>query len=138
MATYKQLFMQYLDANDIKYTDLKEFVVKIVYNGDNLQTIPVYVFFDEDGDPIVQLKCWNIANFKGKEGVGIAACNKANKEYRWITYCIDDDADVVASIDAYISADTCGDECLRLVRRMVNITDTVYPIFMKAMWGGND
>ena len=67
MANYKNLFMRHMDRNDIKYTDVKENVVKVSYTGDNLQTIPIYVFFDKDGDPLVSFKCWNIANFKGKE-----------------------------------------------------------------------
>lgn len=48
MANYKNLFMRHMDRNDIKYTDVKENVVKVSYTGDNLQTIPIYVFFDKD------------------------------------------------------------------------------------------
>ena len=134
MANYKQLFMNYMDREGIKYVDRDDFVVKITYSGDNLKTIPIYVFFDEDGDPLVQFKCWDIAEFKGKEAKGIITCNSVNKQYRWVKFYLDDDADVVASIDAYIDADTCGSECLSLVRRIVNITDDVYPEFAKAMW----
>ncbi len=135
MANYKDLFMYHLDREGIKYEDRNEHCVKITYSGDNLKSIPVYVFFDEDGDPMVQFKCWDIANFKNKELAGIRACNEANNTYRWVKYHIDDDGDVIASIDAYIESGTCGKECLSLVRRVVNITDDVYPIFGKAMWG---
>ena len=38
MANYKNLFMRYMDRNNIKYTDVKENVVKVVYTGDNLKT----------------------------------------------------------------------------------------------------
>lgn len=134
MASYKELFMRYMDQEGIKYVDRDEFLVKVTYTGDNLKSIPVYVFFDKDGDPIVQFKCWDIANFKDKEGKGIFACNIANKTYRWVKFYLDDDSDVVASIDAYIDASTCGRECMSLVRRVVNITDEVYPDFARAMW----
>ena len=134
MASYKELFMRYMDREGIKYVDRDEFVVKVTYTGDNLKSIPVYVFFDKDGDPMVQFKCWDIANFKGKEGKGIFACNTANKTYRWVKYFLDDDSDIVASIDAYIDEDSCGPECMALVRRVVNITDEVYPEFARAMW----
>ena len=134
MANYKQLFMRHLNNEGIRYEDRDEFLVKITYSGDNLKSIPVFVFFDEDGDPMVQFKCWDIANFKGKESKGILACNEINSKYRWVKYHLDDDADIVASIDAYIDADTCGSECLSLVRRVVNITDEAYPTFARAMW----
>mgnify|MGYP006992087825 CR=1 FL=1 len=73
MANYKSMFMRYMDVNGIKYVDRDEFVVKVTYSGDNLKSIPVFVFFDKDGDPMVQFKCWEIANFKGKEGQGKCA-----------------------------------------------------------------
>ena len=84
MANYKQLFLRYLDEKGVKYTDRDEYVVRISYSCDNLKTIPVYIFFDEDGDPMVQFKCWDIANFKNKEAKGIFACNEMNKTYRWV------------------------------------------------------
>ena len=122
MANYKNLFMRHMDRNDIKYTDVKENVVKVSYTGDNLQTIPIYVFFDKDGDPLVSFKCWNIANFKGKEAAGIM-------------FYIDDDADVITQIDSYVDEENCGSVCLSLVRRMVNIIDETYPDIMRTIWG---
>lgn len=133
MANYKRLFMRQMDAKGIKYEDKDEFIVKVTFSGDHLKSIPVYIFFDQDGEPMVQFKCWNIANFKGKEDKGIVACNKLNAEYRWVKYYLDSDADVVASIDAYIDEMTCGDECIKLVSRVVNITDDAYPTFVRAM-----
>jgi len=134
MANYKQLFMRYMDQEGIKYTDTDDYVVKVVYTGDNLKSIPVFVFFDKDGDPLVQLKCWEIANFKNKEAKAMIACNQMNKEWRWIKFYLDDDADIIAGCDAYIDEATCGSECLSLVRRMVNIVDDAYPTFGKALW----
>ncbi|MBE6680289.1 MAG: hypothetical protein E7598_07205 [Ruminococcaceae bacterium] len=134
MANYKNLFMSHMDSEGVKYTDRDTYVVQVTYNGDNLKSIPINVFFDKDGDPIVQFKCWDIGNFKGKEEKGIVACNEINKKYRWVKFYLDDDSDVVASIDAYISDDSCGRECLSLVRRSVSIIDDAYPTFARAMW----
>ena len=134
MANYKRLFMREMDMKGIRYEDRDEFLVKVTYSGDNLQSIPVFVFFDKDGDPMVQFKCWDVANFKGKEEKGIIACNKLNNEYRWVKFSLDDDADIVVSIDAYIDEYTCGEHCIKLVNRVVNITDDAYPTFARAMW----
>ena len=135
MQIYASEFSSYLDEQGIKYTETdQDNVFKVVYGGDNLDTIPVYVFFDEDGDPYVQFKCWNIANFNGKQEAAIAVCNSLNAEYRWVKFYIDSDNDVVASIDAMISVDSCGEECLSLVRRVVHIVDDAYPQIAKARW----
>ena len=123
-----------MDREDISYTEQDERVLKIVYNGDNLETIPVYVFFDKDGDPYVQFKCWNIANFKTNREKGIDVCNQLNHEYRWVRFYIDNDNDVVADIDAVIDEDTCGDVCFSLVGRVVSIVDEAYPTIAKARW----
>lgn len=135
MANYKNLFMRYMDRNNVKYTDVREDVVKVVYTGDNLKSIPVYVFFDKDGDPLVCFKCWDIAKFPdGKIANGVIACNMLNKKYRWVKFYLDDDKDIVAQIDAYVDEETCGSECLNLVKRTVNIVDEGYEIIAKALW----
>ena len=136
MADYKGLFTRFLDRNDIKYTEMKDNVVKVVYSGDNLKTIPIFVFFDEDGDPIVSLKCWEIANFKDEKlASGILACNELNEQFHWVCFYIDKDNDVLAQIYAYIDEETCGSVVTSLVCRMVNIIDEGYPTIMGALWG---
>lgn len=135
MANYKNLFMRHMDREGVKYTEMDDHVVKVVYTGDNLKTIPIFVFFDENGEPLISVKCWEIANFKNeKMAGGMIACNELNKRYRWVKFFLDDDSDVIAQIDAYVDEATCGGECLNLVKRMVNIIDEGYPTFMRALW----
>ena len=132
MSIYKKLFMQYMDNEGIKYTDVRDFVVKVSYKGDNMNSIPVFVYFDKDGDDMVEFRCFEIMNFSGKEGEGIFACNELNAKYRWVKFYVDDDADIICEADAYIDTQTCGEECMNMVRRVVNITDKAYPTFAKA------
>ena len=134
MANYKQQFMTYMDRQGIKYTDVSDYVVRVSYSGDNMETIATYVFFDEDGDDMVQVACSSIANFKDSMAAGLVACNTMNAKYRWVKFYLDKDCDLECTIDVYIDESTCGSECLRLVKRVVNIVDEAYPIFMKARW----
>ncbi len=133
MPNYKQNFMRYMDSQGIKYTDSNEYSVRVAYTGDNLKTIAFYVYFDKEGKDMIQLRCWEVANFKGKEAKGIIVCNEMNKKYRWAKFYLDKDSDILVECDAYIGED-CGPECLNLVRRLVNITDEAYPEFAKALW----
>ena len=135
MADYKGLYMRYMDQNNIKYTDVDERVVKVVYSGDNLQSIIVYVFFDPDGENLVTFRSWDIANFKESQvPAGIRVCNDLNKQYRWVKFFIADDGDITAQIDAVVDEMTCGEECAHLVRRVVSIVDQSYPDIMKTLW----
>ncbi len=133
MSMYKQLFVQHMDAKGIKYTDRDERSVKVSYAGDYLKSIPIYVFFDKDGDPLVALKCWDIATFKDKRDRAIVVCNELNSKYRWVKFYVDDDNDIIADADAMLGAATCGEECLSMVRRIVNIVDEAYPLIFKAL-----
>ena len=51
MASYRELFIEYMEENGIKYTEGNNYL-KIVYNGDNLKSIPVVVFLNEEDDNI--------------------------------------------------------------------------------------
>lgn len=135
MTNYKKLFTTYLDSQGVKYSEAKDNVIRVPYTGDNLKTIPVFVFFDSDGEPLVCLKCWEIVRFDGeKMAKGINVCNELNRKFRWVKFYIDSDGDVNAQIDAYIDEESCGSTCKSLVSRMVNIVDEGYPAFMKALW----
>ncbi len=132
--SYKDEYMRYMDDNGIKYTDRSEHVVRVSYSGDNMRSIPVNVFFDEDGDNIVQLCCYEIARFKGDRiANGLIVCNALNQKYRWVKFYLDSDNDVRAELDAYISSGTAGEECANLVRRVVSIVDKSYPTIIKAI-----
>ena len=134
MQKYAREFTMYLDSQGIKYTEQNENVVKVIYEGENLNTISIFVIFDEDGENLVQIRSWEIINFKNSEAKAYIACNEMNDNYRWLKFYIDGDADIVAEMDAVIDMDTCGEVCLSLVRRAVRIIDKAYPTFAKARW----
>ena len=132
---YKREFIRTLDREGLKYTDVGEFHVKLAYTADNTNNIEISVIFDEDGNGLVALRCWSFGKCpNGKRAALLEACNQLNTEYRWVKFYIDNDQDVSAALDAVIDIDTVGDECVQLVRRMVNIYDDAYPILMRACW----
>ncbi len=136
MGRFKDLYLAYMDANGIKYTDRDERAVRVAYTGDNLKTIPVMVIFNEDDRGVVALRCWEIADVPAEKFVDILTiCNELNNKYRWVKFSIDKDNALVASLDAYIDETTCGEECSELVRRMIGIVDEAYPDIMKGLWG---
>ena len=135
MASYKQMCMEYMRREKIRYEDVREFVLKITYTGANFSTIPIYIYFDEDGDANIAVKSWNVANFAGQRDAAIVLCNELNEKYRWVKFYVDEDADVVAELDAMIPEQNCGPVCMNVVRRVTSVVDDAYPFFMRELWG---
>ena len=135
MVTYKQLCMEYMRREKIRYEDVREFVLKVTYTGANVSTISIYLYFDEDGEANVALKSWNIVNFAGRVDEAVALCNTLNAKYRWVKFYVDEDADVVAELDALVSEQSCGSSCMNLIRRMTSVIDDAYPLLSHALWG---
>lgn len=132
---YKVLFIQYLEQQNVLYSTPQDNAVLVTYNGDNLKKIPIYVFFDKDGDPYVCMKCWDVAKIADeKYEKGLMACNALNQTYRWVKFYIDEDKDVIVQSDTFVDELTCGEECLILVKRMVSIIDEGYPTLMQKLW----
>lgn len=129
---YKQIYMQHLDNRGVNYTEPREDVVKVSYKSENLSGIPVLAFFDKDGDGMVEFKCFDIINMKGKTQEGMAACNEMNAKWRWVKFYIDDDDDIICEADSYICEDNCGEVCESMMDRMADIVEKSFPTFARA------
>lgn len=135
MTDYKQIYMDYMDEKGIKYIDHDEYHVEVRYTGDNLNTIPVHVFFAKDGSDNVRLVCWKIYKCPKEElGAACGVCNVLNKNYRWVKFYVDEDYDFVGEMDALIDPVFVGNECAKLVRKMINIIDEAHPKIDALMW----
>ena len=122
---YKQAYMQYLDRNGIKYTDVNDTTVRVSYKGDNMDSIPVLVIFDKDGDPMASFRVFSIVN-SSNDTRACKLCNQMNNKYRWVSFYYDSDGDINAQFDVKFTADTCGELVQHGVRRMVSIIDDCY------------
>ena len=142
MCSFKEAFTDYLDAQNVKWVEEAEHVISVTYTGDNIASIKVNVFFDDD-KPMLALRCWNIANFKNKASFtdkvaeGIALCNELNNEYRWTKFSLTKSNDIVCSMDTYSPTEDeeiFGAIGLNAVRRIVSIVDEAYPKIMQTLW----
>lgn len=134
-ANYKELFMRYMRAQDINFRESGDYTVTIPYRADNAGHQDINVRFDKDGGNTVWFWC-SYASMKrqDKRNACILTCNELNQKFRWVRFYLDEDNDLMAEADALVYRDTCGEECLKLVSRMVNIIDEAYPLVMKVMW----
>ena len=130
-------FTTALDQRDIKYTEVQNAnipTLRIGYSLENINHIDVYFWFDDDGETM-HFGSGVIAHVPdNKTDVALQAINTANVNYRWLTFFLDKDNDIVASGDQILAPNVVGDTCFELLQRTLNICNEAYSNFMKAIW----
>lgn len=110
---------------------------------------------DKDGDSVVEFPYQGkLAKmfFSGEQGTYLSmymvyervpeekltdvvfACNELNCRYKWVTFYVDGDNDIIFHDDAILSASDAGEEAFELLVRMMKIGDDVKPQLMKAIY----
>ncbi len=133
----KRNVLAYLDTQDIKYTDESDSdVVRVTFgwNTKLIQDIKINLFFDDDGESIHLSTMLPFMVPESKLAAMLVEVNRANKQYRWIDFYLDDDRTVMGEIDAVIEPRTAGEEVLELLYRTLSICDDVYPTLMKLIY----
>ena len=95
-------------------------IAKMYFCGDEGHYLSIYVVYE------------NVP--KDKTVDTIIACNALNVQYKWVTFYVDDDNDVVLHLDAILSPATAAEEAFELLVRTLNIGDEAKPIIMKAIY----
>ena len=110
---------------------------------------------DKDGDTVVSFpykgKTARIF-FSGKEGQylsiyvvyervpedkvpdAIFACNELNCQYKWVTFYVDKDNDVILHDDAILSVSDAAEEAFELLVRILKIAEDIKPVIMRAIY----
>lgn len=64
----------------------------------------------------------------------ILLCNKLHRDYKWITFYVDEDNDLMLHLDAILCPENAAEVAFELLVRMVKIYDEVKPEIMKAIY----
>ena len=133
LNTCAELFIEHLKAKNLNFecgTDkdgdsVVEFpyqgkVTKIFFSGDDGCYLSMYLVYERVPD--------------AKVADVIFTCNDLNCQYKWITFYVDKDNDVVLHIDAILTPDTAAEEAFEMLIRMLKIGDDVKPQIMRAIY----
>ncbi|MBR5110224.1 MAG: YbjN domain-containing protein [Clostridia bacterium] len=138
MLSTTESFIAELEKNGWKYNGLKELEdgknhVGCGVTGKTTQA-DFHLFFDAD-DKSVSIRVFKLFIVPiDKKLQLLELMNKINSEYRWAKFFIGEDEWMNVQLDALISAETAGPNCLNLILRAMNIIDTAYPRFMHEVW----
>lgn len=134
MNNYKNKFIHYLNKKGIEYIETTDFNVKMTYKGKNLDTIPIYILFDEDGKGYITLYCWNMAQYReSKLNDGYVVCNDLNNNFYWAKFFLDTEHEMIAQTSTVVDYDTVVETCLTLLRSFANDVDNAYPFVLKGL-----
>ena len=136
-----EIFKTMLEDNGLTYAEMADQPLPSLTMGfslNNIRHLQIFFWFDEDGTsvhcgtgPIV-----SVPNTRMHQA--LAAVNQANTHFRWTTFSIDDDGDIIASIDSILIPDHIGTMGKELMDRLIQISDEAYMRISKAIWAGDD
>ena len=64
----------------------------------------------------------------------IEACNEQNCRFKWVTFYVDKDNDLMLHVDALLDAETAADEAVEMLVRMIDIGQKAKNDLMKAIY----
>ena len=131
------LFTACMDEEGIEYQKTEDGIVCAICKWKNLPLIPVWFFFHEDEMTLVEIKCWDIAHVKKeKRMTAYRVCNEMNRKYRLVSFCLNEEDDIVLQIDHFVAdKEGFGEFCVALLWQALDIIDAAYPHFAKALLG---
>ena len=95
-------------------------VTKCVFSGEEGKYLSFYLVYEHIPDE-------KVADI-------IFLCNKFNAEYKWVTYYVDSDNDLLIHDDAIVSPDGSADEAFELLIRILKIAEDLKPAVMKTLY----
>lgn len=95
-------------------------VAKIFFSGDQGKYMSIYLVYERvPADKVADV---------------IFACNELNSRFKWVTFYVDKDNDVVLHDDAILTPTTAADEAFELLLRLFKIGEDVKPQIMRAIY----
>ena len=138
MLKTTELFINELKERDLKYRDIRTLqdgddLVEVGFNLDS-NRIRIMIFFDAS-EKSVALRCFEVTRVTEEQYPNaLLSCNELNNKMRWVKFCIGQEMNVHAEVDALIDETTAAKVTMELMMRMASIVDEAYPMINKAIW----
>ena len=110
-------------------------LVEVTFSGRNYAGVTLYFLSNSDGNDVA-VRAANLVKFPPERLDRIyAACNDANRKYRFVKFVIDPEKGVVnMEMDIPSRCENVGAVAEEMLLRAVTILDEFYPALMQATW----
>lgn len=95
-------------------------MIRCIFDGDDGKYFSIYMLYESIPDE-------KLADI-------IFLCNEFNARFKWFTFFVDSDKDLMLHDDAILSIETAADEAFELLIRMLKMGDDVKPMIMKTIY----
>ena len=133
MNACAELFKEYLDSKNFIYTVTEgsdnDIIIDFPYEGKTTRC-----FFTGECGEYLSLYLLYEHIPEDKIADVIFLCNELNTEYKWVTFYVDKDGDLMIHDDAILSLENAADESFELLVRTINISGEVKSRVMKAIY----
>ena len=125
-------FQKYLESKDYKYDIVEKAettVINFPYKGKDVRLF----FSGNDGE---YLSIYTVFESVPNENSSAAllACNEMNTKFKWVTFYLDSDNDIIAHLDAKLTVGDAAEEAMEMLVRHIDIMDKAKPTLMKAIY----
>ena len=94
--------------------------VKCIFSGDDGKYLSVYLLFESvPSDNIAQ---------------AILLCNTLNTKYKWVTFYVDEDNDLMLHDDAILTPSNAAEEAMEILIRLIKLSRDLKPEIMKEIY----
>lgn len=142
----RDLFEEALDGEGIKYIELDRQwgpCVMLPYKTKSIPEFAILFNFDNDGksvqfgttEPIISFTDSYESKTSKAQLLLFEVLNAVNQTYRWMHFFVSDCRHIHMSGDTFLGDGQAGDICMDLLRRIINVCDTLYPLFQGALYG---
>ena len=108
------------DGDSIIEFPFKGKATKLFFTGDNGTYLSLYLVYEKVPDE--------------KLADVIFVCNELNNQYKWVTFYVDRDNDIILHDDAILSVENAADEAFELLARMIQISEEAKAKIMRAIY----
>lgn len=134
MTACAELFKENLESKGLHY------VARVDSDGDDVIIFPYkgrevrMFFYGEEGSYLSLYMVYeNVPEDRITDAVFL--CNEINTEYKWVTFYLDKDRDIIVHDDAILTTDNAADEAFELLVRLIQISDGAKNRVMKMIFG---
>lgn len=133
MGTHINAIRAHLDTMSVPSTPSGEEQLVVQIRGNKFAPITATIIA-EDSEENIGIRFWNMPKVPAeRRGEVLEALNTINKSLRWCKFLIDNDEEIVAAIDAVVTAQTIGPIAHELLMRGAYVVDDASQTFLPAL-----
>ncbi len=136
MKKYMQKIINTLNDWDFHFNVIDEDGVVVNLRGDHCPHMSIVITCTElSNTTVLNISVPKIVSLSNKISDALPILNEINREYRWAKFVIDENQDLLCSLESHINEEDFLYQFRLMFLVITTAIDETYPKFMKLIWG---